>query len=72
MRSFSNTKTKLIKRLEKRYGLNWKTPLSKDLGVNLSTVKRAFNQRDQLNPIWILAINNILNAPALPSELKSS
>lgn len=56
-----NTKTKLIERLEKKYGKNWKTPLSKDLGVHISTVRRVFNQRDGINPVWIVAINSILN-----------
>jgi hypothetical protein len=54
-------KAKLVSRLEKRYGRNWKTPLSKDLGVHLSTVKRMFNQREEIPPVWILAINNVLS-----------
>jgi methylphosphotriester-DNA--protein-cysteine methyltransferase len=61
LRSSANTKTKLIKRLEKKYGKNWKTPLSKDLGVHLSTVKRMFNQRTEINPVWVRAINQIIN-----------
>ena len=61
MDSSKNTKTKLIERPEKKYGKNWKTPLSKDLGVHISTVRRVFNQRDGINPVWIVAINSILN-----------
>jgi methylphosphotriester-DNA--protein-cysteine methyltransferase len=58
--SSKNTKVKLIKRLEKKYGKNWKTPLAKDMGVDLSTVRRAFNQRDKLSPVWVKAIEQIL------------
>jgi len=61
LRSSANTKTKLIKRLEKKYGQDWKTPLSKDLGVHVSTVRRMFNSRDEVSPVWIRAISDVLN-----------
>ena len=53
-------KEELIKRLQAKYGANFKMPLSKDLGVNVSTVRRMFNQRERINPVWIRAINDVL------------
>jgi hypothetical protein len=54
-------KTALVKKLERKYGKNFKTPLSKDLGVHVSTVRRMFNSREEINSVWIVAINGILN-----------
>ena len=53
------TRQKIIKALIKHYGENWKTPLSKDLGVNLSTIRRIFNQREEIPIVYQRAIERI-------------
>jgi len=54
-------KARLIKKLIKHYGKNWKTPLSKDLGVDVATVRRVFNSDQEISKAWQLAINCIVN-----------
>lgn len=53
-------KDELVEKLEKHYGENWKTPLSKDLGVNVSTIRRVFNQRDDIPLVYLYAIEKLL------------
>lgn len=56
-----STKKKLIKQLIAKYGENWKTPLAKDLGVDISTIRRIFNQREYVPILYIRAIENLLH-----------
>lgn len=54
------TRLKIVDALIKHYGENWKTPLSKDLGVNLSTIRRIFNQKEEIPIVYQKAIESIL------------
>lgn len=56
-----STKDQLVARLEKHYGTNWKTPLAKDLGVGLSSVRRVFNGEQEVSRVWQLAIGYVLH-----------
>lgn len=58
-----NTKEQIISKLVKRYGENYKTPLAKALGVNISTIRRMFNSDNDLSPVNKRAILCILNHP---------
>lgn len=53
------TRQQIIDALIKHYGSQWKTPLSKDLGVNISTIKRIFNQREEIPIVYQRAIERI-------------
>lgn len=55
-----NTKEQLISRLVDKYGKNFKTPLARDLGVDVSTVRRIFNTDRQITRANFIAINCIL------------
>lgn len=61
MDSSASTKTKLIKWLEKKYGPYWKSRLSEELEVNISTIKRNFNQKDKLSVILEKAVLQLLS-----------
>lgn len=52
----NHTKDKVIKSLVNHYGKNWKTPLAKELCVNVSTIKRIFNQREEVPIVYQMAI----------------
>ncbi len=54
-------KCKIVNALIKHYGNNWKTPLTKDLGVNRSTIRRIFNQREDIPIVYKRAFDNIVN-----------
>ena len=54
-------KEKLILKLNRKYGKNFKTPLSKDLGVNVSTVRRWFNSEREIKLDKIKAILRVLS-----------
>ncbi len=56
-----NTKQQMITQLVKKYGKNYKTPLAKSLGVNVSTIRRMFNNDKDLTPSNEIAINCIIN-----------
>ena len=56
----SDTKKKLIEQLESIYGRNYKTPLAKALGVNVSTVRRLFNEKEEIPKSYLLAIQAII------------
>ena len=56
-----NTKEQIISRLIEKYGENYKTPLAKALGVNISTVRRMFNSDRELSPVNKKAIMCILD-----------
>ena len=61
--TFKSLKEKkaLVEHLEMKYGPNWKTPLSKEIGVDLSTVRRLFNQREgELPKVYELAIKRVI------------
>lgn len=55
-----STKQQIIAKLIDKYGENYKTPLAKELGVDVSTVRRMFNQRGDLSPLAKRAIICIL------------
>lgn len=55
-----NQKNKLIDELVEYYGPGFKSPLARDLHVNLSTVKRIFNQRDGVPLLYYFAIKWLL------------
>lgn len=57
----NNSKEKITERLIVKYGENFKTPLAKDLGVDVSTVRRLFNCDRELPAISRAAILWILN-----------
>lgn len=57
----SNTKKRLIKRLINHYGENFKTPLSKDLDVDVTTIRRIFNQREEIPIVYQKAIDKLLD-----------
>lgn len=56
-----NTKEQMIAELIKKYGENYKTPLSKSLGVDVSTIRRMFNSDKELTFVNRKAIFCILN-----------
>lgn len=60
MSSSKNLKEQLIERLEAFYGKDFKTPLAKDLQVNLSTIRRIFNQREEIPLVYIHAIESVI------------
>jgi len=60
------SKEEVIKKCIERYGENYKTPLAKALGVNLSTVRRMFNNEKDLSPVNQRAILCILDHPLHP------
>jgi len=51
-----NTKQQIISKLVDKYGENYKTPLSRDLGVDVSTVRRWFNTDKGLDKVTEKAI----------------
>ena len=55
-----STKGKLVSQLTLRYGADYKSALARDLKVNVSTIRRLFNQRDELPLIYVKAIEKIL------------
>lgn len=55
-----NTKSHLIKKLTCKYGENFKSPLSRDLGVNVSTIKRIFNTNKDVPIVYEYAILYII------------
>lgn len=55
------TKKKLTNLLIDKYGKNYKTPLAKALGVNVSTVRRKFNSDKELLERDVLAIMSVIN-----------
>lgn len=57
----STEKQRIIKRLIEKYGEKYKTPLSKDLGVNISTVRRMFNEDKPLSSVNKRAILCVLD-----------
>ena len=61
------TRQNIIGALIKHYGENWKTPLSKDLEVNISTIKRIFNQREEIPLVYQYAIRWVTTTPHLMS-----
>lgn len=61
MSSSKNSKQQLIDRLILAYGEDFKTPLSRDLGVNVSTIRRIFNQREEIPLVYVLAIDMVLS-----------
>lgn len=61
LNSSRNTKASIIERLVARYGEDFKSPLARDLGVHVSTVRRIFNQRDDLPLVYVLAIEKLLS-----------
>lgn len=63
MSSSRNTKASITERLVARYGEDFKSPLARDLGVNVSTVRRLFNERESIPLVYVLAIENILEEP---------
>lgn len=56
-----NTKDQMIVELIKKYGKNYKTPLAKDLRLNVSTVRRMFNNDKELRLVNEQAILRILS-----------
>lgn len=56
-----NTKEQLISRCVERWGQDFKTPLAKALEVDVSTVRRMFNQRNTVKKRDLLAINSVLD-----------
>ena len=56
-----NTKQQMIAKLIEKYGKNYKTPLAKALGVNVSTIRRMFNNDKELTPVNKKAILCTLN-----------
>lgn len=57
-----SSKQKLIKQLEEKYGEDFKTPLANDLGVNISTIRRLFNQRDEIPLVYVYAIEALIGS----------
>lgn len=53
-------KSKMVENLIEVYGRDFKTPLSVDLGVDVSTVRRLFNQRSEIPKRYLIAINKII------------
>lgn len=51
-----NTKQQIISKLIHKYGENYKTPLAKALGVDVSTVRRWFNSDKELDRITKKAV----------------
>jgi len=56
-----NTKEQIISKLIDKYGENYKTPLAKALGVNVSTIRRMFNSDSDLSPVNKRAILCVLD-----------
>lgn len=61
MNTSSNTKKEIIDRLIERYGEEFKSPLARDLNVNVSTVRRIFNQKHDLPMVYEMAIEGLLS-----------
>ncbi len=59
-----NTKEQIVSKLIVKYGENYKTPLAKALGVNVSTVRRMFNSDKDLSPVNKTAVLCILDHSA--------
>jgi energy-converting hydrogenase A subunit M len=55
------SKKEVEKKLVERYGQNYKTPLAKALGVDVSTVRRMFNNDKELSSVNERAILCVLN-----------
>lgn len=49
-------------RLIQQYGVNFKAPLAKELGVTTRTLRNVFNARDEIPKLYVHAISNVLNA----------
>lgn len=56
-----NTKEQIISKLVNKYGEDFKTPLARALGVNVSTVRRWFNSDKDLDQVTKKAILCILD-----------
>ena len=56
-----NTKEQIISKCVDRYGVNFKTPLAKALGVNVSTVRRWFNSDNDLDVVTKKAVMCLLD-----------
>ena len=55
-----NTKRQLIRKAKSAYGDNFKTALAKDLGVDVSTVRRIFNRKGgEIPALYVVAINKV-------------
>lgn len=54
------TKKQIEKKLLDKYGEDFKTPIAKELGVDVSTVRRWFNGSGELSPINERAILCVL------------
>lgn len=55
-----STKSQIEKKLIIKYGEDFKTPLAKELGVNVSTVRRMFNGPGELSRVNERAILCVL------------
>jgi len=53
-------KTRLIKKLVQVYGDDFKSPLARDLSVNVSTIRRIFNQREAIPLVYQKAIIQLI------------
>jgi len=58
--SSSCVKKRLVERLKARYGDDFKSPLARDLKVNVSTIRRIFNQREGMPYVYEIAIEKLL------------
>lgn len=56
-----NTKENLTNRLKSVYGEDFKSPLARELGVNVSTIRRIFNQKDDIPLVYKMAIEGLLS-----------
>jgi hypothetical protein len=54
-------KAEVIERLVNRYGENFKTPLARDLRVDVSTIRRLFNSPEELPFLYEKAIEALLS-----------
>lgn len=65
--------TELKQKLVNFYGADFKSPLARDLKVNVSTVRRIFNQREEIPEVYRRAIENIISeSPAQRAHRKSN
>ncbi len=54
------SKKALIKQLISVYGRNFKTKLATELGVDVSTVRRIFNTKDEIPRVYYFAIMQVI------------
>lgn len=60
MSLFNKSKQQIIDQLKSHYGDDFKSPLARDLAVNVSTVRRIFNQKEEIPLVYERAIQSIL------------